>query len=182
MIALMGPVRRVTGATGVSFPERVITSQPKCGKRVKVETPTHVAGLLDFANGAIGTIITTFDVWAAELPRIEIYGTEGSLSVPDPNCFGGPVRIRRPGMQNWQDIPLAFGYAENSRGIGVADMANAIRSGRPHRASGELAFHVLDIMCALHESSDQGKHIKLSTTCDQPAPLPMGLRHGTLDP
>jgi predicted dehydrogenase len=181
MIALMGPVRRVTGATAVSFAERVITSKPKCGKRVKVETPTHVAGLLDFANGAVGTIITTFDVWAAELPRIEIYGTEGSLSVPDPNGFGGPVRIRRPGMQNWQEVPLAFGYAENSRGIGVADMANAIRSGRPHRANGQLAFHVLDIMCALHEASDQGKHIALTSTCDQPAPLPMGLRHGTLD-
>ena len=182
MVALMGPVRRVTGATGISFPERVITSKPKYGKHVKVETPTHVAGLLDFAGGAIGTIITTFDVWAAELPRIEIYGTEGSLSVPDPNGFGGPVKIRRPGMQDWKEIPLAFGYADNSRGIGVADMANAIQSGRPHRASGELAFHVLDIMCAIHEASAQGKHIELTSTCTSPAPLPMGLLPGRLDP
>jgi predicted dehydrogenase len=182
LVALMGPVRRVTGSTRISFPERVITSQPKYGKRVKVEVPTHVTGLLDFASGAIGNIITTFDVWSAELPRIEIYGTAGSLSCPDPNTFGGPVRIRRPGMQEWKEVPLAFGYNENSRGIGVADMANAIRSGRPHRASGELAFHVLDIMCAIHESSAQGKHITLSSTCDSPAPLPMGLLPGTLDP
>jgi predicted dehydrogenase len=182
MVALMGPVRRVTGATRISFPERVITSQPKHGKRVKVEVPTHVAGLLDFAEGAIGTIITTFDVCAAELPRIEIYGTEGSLSVPDPNGFGGPVKLRRMGMQEWKEVPLAFGYADNSRGIGVADMANAIRSGRPHRASGELAFHVLDIMCAIHESSDQGRHITLSSTCAKPAPLPLNLLPGTLDP
>lgn len=182
LVALMGPVKRVTGATRISFPERVITSKPKYGKRVKVETPTHVAGMLDFANGAIGTIITTFDVWAAELPRIEIYGTEGSLSVPDPNTFGGHARIRRPGMQEWKEVPPAFGYTENSRGIGVADMANAIRSGRPHRASGELAFHVLDIMCAIHEASDQGKHIKLTSTCAKPEPLPMGLLPGMLDP
>jgi predicted dehydrogenase len=181
MIALMGPVRRVTGATRISFPERIITSKPKYGKRVKVETPTHVAGLLDFAEGAIGTIITTFDVCAAELPRIEIYGTEGSMSVPDPNGFGGPVKIRRLGAQEWKEVPLAFGYADNSRGIGVADMANAIRSGRPHRASGELAFHVLDIMCAIHEASDQGKHVNLTTTCAKPAPLPLGLLPGRLD-
>ena len=86
--------------------------------------------MLEFANGAIGTIITSFDVWAAELPRIEIYGTEGTLSVPDPNTFGGPVRVRRAGASEWSEIPLTHGYAENSRGIGVADMAYALRSGR----------------------------------------------------
>ena len=181
LVTLMGPVKRVTGMTRVTFPERVITSQPKYGKRVKVEVPTHVAGLLEFGNGAIGTIITTFDVWAAELPRIEIYGTEGTLSVPDPNGFGGPVRIRRPGAQGWTEMPLTHGYAENSRGIGVADMAYAIRSGRKHRASGELAFHVLDIMQAIHEAQTAGRHITLTSTCAQPAALPLGLRHGTLD-
>ena len=181
LVSLLGPVKRVTGATGISFAERLITSQPKYGKRVKVETPTHVAGLLDFASGAIGSIITTFDVWHAELPRIEIYGTEGTLSVPDPNCFGGPVRIRRAGMAEWKEVPLAFGYAENSRGIGVADMAAAIRGKRPHRANGELAFHVLDIMVALHEASDRGRHITLSSTCKRPAPLPLGLRPGTIE-
>jgi len=181
MVALMGPVKRVTGMTRVTFPERTITSQPKYGKKVKVEVPTHVAGLLEFGNGAIGSILTTFDVWAAELPRIEIYGTAGSLSVPDPNGFGGPVRVRRAGAAAWSEVPLTHGYAENSRGIGVADMAMAIRSRRAHRASGELAFHVLDIMQAIHESQDKGKRIDLTTTCKRPAPLPLGLRHGTLD-
>lgn len=181
LVSLLGPARRVSGATQVSFPERTITSQPKYGKQVKVETPTHVAGLVDFACGAVATIITTFDVWHAELPRIEIYGTEGTLSVPDPNTFGGPVRIRRPGMKDWQDVPLCFGYADNSRGIAVADMAAAIRTGRPHRANGDLAFHVLDIMVALHESSDQGRHITLASTCERPAPLPLNLRPGTVE-
>ena len=82
---------------------------------------------MDFANGAIGTILTSFDVWAANLPCIEIYGTQGSLSVPDPNGFGGPVRIRRAGASEWSEIPLSHIYADNSRGIGVADMAYGIR-------------------------------------------------------
>lgn len=181
LVALMGPVRRVTGMARATFPERLITSQPKHGTRVTVDVPTHVAGILEFGTGAIGTILTSFDVWAAELPRIEIYGTEGSLSVPDPNGFGGPVRLFRPGSGKWAEMPLSHGYAENSRGIGVADMAYALRSGRPHRASGELSYHVLDIMHAFHDAAAKGRTVTLESTCATPAPLPIGLRHGTLD-
>lgn len=180
LVALMGPVKRVTGSTRITFPERVIGSEPKRGQVIKVDVPTHIAGVMDFANGAVGTIITSFDVWAAQLPRIEIYGTEGTLSVPDPNGFGGPVKVKRPNSE-WAEMPLTHGYQENSRGIGVADMAYGLRSGRKHRASGDLAYHVLDIMHAFHDASDQGKHIMLESTCERPAPLPMGLRHGTLD-
>lgn len=180
LVALLGPAKRVTGSTRITFPERTITSAPKFGTQVVVDVPTHVAGIVDFANGAIGTIITSFDVWAAELPRIEIYGTLGSLSVPDPNGFGGPIKMLRPGS-GWSEIPLSHGYADNSRGIGVADMAYALRSGRTHRASGDLAYHVLDIMHAFHDASDAGKHIQLQSTCARPQPLPMGLRHGLLD-
>lgn len=181
LVNLMGPVKRVTGSARITFPERVIGSQPKKGEVITVDVPTHVAGIMDFANGAIGTIITTFDVWAAELPRIEIYGTEGSMSVPDPNGFGGPVKVRRAGQNEWKEVPLTHGYAENSRGIGVADMAYALRSGRAHRASGDLAFHVLDIMHAFHDASREGRHIELQSTCEKPAPLPLGLTHGQLD-
>jgi predicted dehydrogenase len=181
-VNLLGPIARVTGSTKVTFPERLITSQPKYGTRVKVDTPTHLAGVFDFANGAVGTIITSFDVWAAQLPRIEVYGTEGSLSVPDPNGFGGTVRVFRPGQKDWSEIPLTHGYAENGRGMGVADMAYAIRSGRPHRASGALAYHVLDVMLAFQDASESGRHVKIGSTCEQPAPLPLGLRPGTLDP
>ena len=181
LASLLGPVTRVTGMAQVSFPERVITSKPKFGKSIKVEIPTHVAGLMEFACGAVGTIITSFDVRCAELPRIEIYGSEGTLSVPDPNGFGGPVRFRRAGMTEWKELPLLFGYAENTRGIGVADMAAAISANRPHRANGNLAFHVLDIMVALHESSTAGRHITLGSTCERPAPLPLDLRPGTID-
>lgn len=181
LIAMMGPVKRVTGSARITFPKRLITSQPHYGDMIEVDTPTHIAGVMDFECGAVGTIITSFDVWHNELPRIEIYGTEGTLSVPDPNTFGGPVRIRRAGATEWSEVPLTHGYADNSRGIGVADMAYALRSGRSHRASGDLAFHVLDIMHAFHDASNQGKHIKLESICKRPEPLPLGLISGMLD-
>jgi len=181
LVSLMGPVRRVTGMSRITFPERVITSQPLYGQIIKVNTPTHVTGLMEFASGAIGTIITSFDVWGHELPRIEIYGSEGTLSCPDPNGFGGPVRIRRAGAKEWSEVPLTHIYTENSRGIGVADMAYALRSGRPHRCSGEMAYHVLDIMHAFLDASREGRHVELQSSCARPAPLPLGLRRGQLD-
>ncbi len=181
LVALMGPVRRVSGATRISFPQRTISSQPFAGQVIDVEVPTHVSGLLDFANGAIGTVIMSFDVWSSTLPWLEIYGSEGTLRLPDPNTFGGPVLYQRGRDAEWINVPLAFPYAENSRGLGVADMAHALRSGRPHRASGELAQHVLDIMQALGDASDGGRHVTLSTTCVRPAPLPADLPFGVLD-
>lgn len=181
LVSLMGPVKRVSGSTRVTFPQRTITSKPKYGKVVDVEVPTHVAGVLDFASGAIGTIVTSFDVWSAEVPRIEIYGTRGTLSVPDPNTFGGPVRVHLASSSEWNEIPLTHGYAKNTRSIGVADMAYGLRSGRPHRANGEMAYHVLDIMHAVHDAAESGKRVELSSTCSRPAAVPLGLLEGRLD-
>ncbi|HMO55791.1 MAG TPA: Gfo/Idh/MocA family oxidoreductase, partial [Roseiflexaceae bacterium] len=181
LIMLIGPVRRVTGSAQITFPERTITNQWNYGDTIPVNTATHVAGVLDFVGGAVGTIITSFDVWSANLPRIEIYGTEGSLSVPDPNTFDGPVRVRRGGASEWKEVPLSHGFAKNSRGLGVADMASALRSGRAHRASGELAFHVLDLMHAFHDASREGRHIEIQSTCDRPAALPLGLGDRDID-
>ena len=181
LVSIMGPVRRVSGATRITFPQRTILSQPKYGQVIDVDVPTHVTGLLDFANGAVGTVITSFDVWSSMLPRLEIYGTEGTLQLPDPNTFGGPVLVKRGRQEEWREIPLTHGYHENSRGLGVADMAHALTGGRPHRASGELAMHVLDIMCAFHDSSDTGSHVELTTTCPRPAAFPLGLPTGILD-
>lgn len=181
LATLIGPVRRVTGSTHITFPERTITSEAKYGQTIPVNTPTHIAGVMDFENGAIGTIITSFDVWASQLPRIEIYGTEGTLSVPDPNTFGGPVLLRRAQEKEWTEVPLAYDYTSNSRGLGAADMAHAIRSGRQHRANGEIAYHVLDLMHAFHEASDQSRHIEMQSTCSRPAPFPTNLQPGLLD-
>jgi len=174
LVSLLGPITRVTGSTRISFPERTIGSGPKHGQKIVVETPTHVAGVLDFAGGAVATIITSFDVWAANLPRIEIYGSEGSLSVPDPNTFGGPVRIRLARDKEWRDVPLTHVYTENCRGLGVAEMAQAIRTGRPHRASGELAFHVLDAMAAFEEASTSGRHVVITSGPPRVEALPAG--------
>jgi len=181
LTALVGPTRRVSGMARMTFPTRTITSKPLEGTVIEVEVATHVAGLMEFANGAIGTIITSFDVWGATMPFIEVHGTLGSLSVPDPNNYKGPVRMRLAGDSAWQEVPLTHSYADNSRGIGVADMAYALRSGRPHRANGEMAAHVLDIMHGFHDASDQGKTVELQTTCRQPAALPTGVREGQLD-
>jgi predicted dehydrogenase len=189
LVNMLGPARRVTGSAQITFPERTITSEPKNGTVIEVEIPTHIAGIIDFlpstgsgqGTGAVCTIITSFDVWANNLPCIEVHGTEGSLSVPDPNQFDGEVRVKRFDDEDWLDVPLTHSYAEESRGVGVADMATALRSGRPHRASGELTYHVLDIMHAFGDASQSGRHIELESTCPRPAPMPVDLPDGTLD-
>ncbi len=177
LIHLLGPVRRVTGSARSSFPKRVARD----GHAIQVNTPTHIAGVLDFASGLVATFITSFDVWSHHLPHIEIYGSEGTLVVPDPNTFGGPVLLRRATEKEWREMPLTHGYTGNHRGLGVADLAYALRSGRAHRANGELAYHVLDLMHAFHEASREGTHIELTSTCQRPAALPVGLEEGLLD-
>jgi predicted dehydrogenase len=146
MVSLMGAVKSVTGAAKASFPTRTITSQALNGTVIQVDVPTHIAGVMEFASGAVGTILTSFDIHAAQLPRIEIYGSKGSLSVPDPNTFGGPVMLFTPERGNFTEMPLTADYAENSRGLGLYDMVCHIEDGTPFRASGELNLHVLEVM------------------------------------
>lgn len=181
LVSLLGPITRVTGSAQAVRPERTILSQPKFGAKIQVNTPSHVAGVLDFEGGIVATLITSFDAWYHGLPPIEIYGTDGTLVVPDPNTFGGPVKLRRSGSEGWSELPLSHDYSANSRGLGVADMAYAIQSGRKHRASGDLAYHVLDTMQSILEASKEEKHIHLSSQVDRPAPLPLGLPAGVLD-
>ena len=171
LVSLLGPVRRLTGSARISFPERLITSQPLAGTKITVNTPTHVTGILDFVSGPVATVITSFDVWASNLPHIEIYGSSGSLSLPDPNTFGGAVRVKSATDEDWQEVPLLPGPTENSRGLGVRDMVAALRKNRPHRANGEMAFHVLDLMQAFEEASTLGQHIKIRSRCERPAAL-----------
>ncbi len=181
LITLLGSVRRVSGSVKKSFEQRTITSESKKGTIIDVEVPTHLSALLDFADGTTANLTTSFDVWHHNMPNIEIYGTEGSLKVPDPNTFAGPVMLKLKGETQWREIPLTHEYSENSRGVGVADMAAAISGNRKHRAHGDLAYHVLDIMHAVHESSDSGKHILLQSSCERPTMMPMGVQDGELD-
>ena len=177
LIHLLGPVARVAALARASFAERVVTAAARRGERLPVEVPTHVAGTLAMAAGPLATMITSFDVWGHTLPRIEIYGSEGSLSVPDPNTFGGPVRLLPAGSREWQDVALSHSDAVR-RGVGVADMAGAIREGRPQRAAGEMAYHVLDVMHSFYDSSAEGRAVAVSSTCAQPAALPVGAPEG----
>jgi predicted dehydrogenase len=180
LVNLMGPVKRVAGSSRMTFSERVATSEGNYGRRIPVEVPTHVTGVCDFVSGAVATIITSFDIWAANLPRIEVYGTEGSLSVPDPNIFGGRVMIRRSGASEFSEVPLTHSD-KVGRGIGVADMAYAITCGRQHRTNGELAYHVLDVMEAFEDSSQDSQYVEITSRCSKPEPLPLGLLEGQLD-
>ncbi len=172
LVNLLGPVSRVCGSARASFPTRTITSEKKRGTVVPVETPTHLAGVLDFAQGAVATVVTSFDVWRHNLPLIEIYGSEGSLGVPDPNGFGGEVRLWTPAGKSWEVVPHSHPHPENSRGIGIADLAAALETGRPHSASGELALHVLDVMLAVQDASERGRHVIVEAPCGRPATQP----------
>lgn len=184
LVNLMGPMRRVCGATRITFPERTVTSQPLHGTRIPVNTATHLTGSVDFQNDAIATVIMSFDLWGNRLPLLEIYGTEGTLSVPDPNATFGKPLLRKSGEKEWREMESAHTslYGENyGRGVGVADIARAILTGRAHRASCELAFHVVDAMQAFGESSAGNRHVMLESTCERPAALPIGLAPGELD-
>jgi predicted dehydrogenase len=181
LVNLMGPVARVSGMTSRSRAQRVITSEPLKGQVMDVTVATHVAGTLEFASGAVVSIATSFDVPKHGCKPIELHGTLASLQVPDPNRFGGPIAMAQPG-QDWADQPTTHGYWDgNFRSIGVADMAHAIRSGRPHRASGELALHALEVMEAFQLSSDSGRHVTIASRPERPAPLPADLVPGQLD-
>jgi len=183
LINLLGPARRVSAYTRQTFSERTCTSEARAGTVIPVEVTTHLAGTIEFQNGAIITLVMSFDVWAHHHTNIEIYGTEGSLREPDPNGFAGVVSAVLGSSRDagWQDIPLTRSYEWAHRGIGVADMACAIQSGRPHRCDGKLAYHALEIMSAFDASSESGRHIELESTCERPAALPTGLSEGELD-
>ena len=180
LVNQLGPVKRVSGSARTSFATRTITSQPLNGTVIDVEVPTHYSATLDFASGAIGTVVTSFDVWSHHLPIIEIYGSEGSITVPHPNGFGGACQIRPLGSDKWEDIQVLHS-TEVSRGVGVADMAYGIVYNRPHRASGELACHMLEIMLGVEQASRTGEYVELTTTCQRPAMLPPGLPADQLD-
>jgi predicted dehydrogenase len=185
LLNLLGPVKRITGMAAIEIPERIITSEPRKGTKINVETPDHICGLMEFENGVVGTIIQSFAVRFAEFSGpnkqpITIFGTDGTLRVPDPNQFDGPVHIRLKDEPEWREVPHQFvsGYG---RSVGLADMAAAICSGRPHRCSAEQAFAVLDLMAGFLDSSSTGRAVAPVTKYDRPSPMRADLPFGILD-
>ncbi len=181
LVNLLGGVKAVTGVVRNTFPQRVITSQPQCGQVIDVEVPTYVTGLLHFENGAVGSIFTTFDVYYPRQDRLEIYGSKGTLIAPDPNTFGGPVYLLRPEDGELREMPLLFDYKENSRALGLADMARALRTGRPFRASCAQTGHVLEIMELFRRSSDEGRTLPVESHYTRGEPMKNNPIHGILD-
>ncbi len=190
---LLGPVVRLAGMVSTPFSERVITAPHLYGQKIAVEVPTHINAMLEYENGAIINAIFSYDVWDSHLPRMEIFGSEGTAGVCEadplagPDVFGGeieyrhmedsdwmgpPTTIPRKQPTAWEIIPPSFPYTENTRGVGVADMAYAIQKGVPNRASGDMALHVLEIAHGVHVSAEKGDFYNMTTTFAQPAALP----------
>jgi predicted dehydrogenase len=184
LLNLFGPAKRISGMANIGFKERFVGSGPKKGKKLPVETPDQIFGLVEFENGALGTLATTltakYSVHDWTNP-ITVWGTEGAMKVPDPNSFDGPVFIATAATEGkWQELPSAFvtGYG---RSIGLADMAVAIRRDRPHRASAEQAALVLDLMQGFLDSSTTGEIHEPTVKYQRPAPMPAQLPFGELD-
>jgi predicted dehydrogenase len=172
LVNLLGPISKVCSIGRKAFDYRTIGSGPRQGERFPVKTLTHFCSLLEFAAGPLVTFVASFDVAGHGHPPIEIYGTEGTLQVPDPNRFGGVVRLcRRPHAQ-WEELAPTHGFGDsNYRSLGVAELAESIQSGRPHRTSEALAFHVLEVMEAIVENTSSDRPVQIRSTCERPRPL-----------
>ncbi|MBV9273202.1 MAG: Gfo/Idh/MocA family oxidoreductase [Verrucomicrobia bacterium] len=180
LVNLLGPVRRVISIGKRTFNEREIQSGSRKGERIPVAILTHFNALLEFFDGPVVSLHASFDVQGHTHWPIEIYGTGGTLQVPDPNTFGGPVRLLRrakPAM----DVPLTHGFSDRDyRILGVAEMAKAIDLGRPHRVSADLGFHVLEVMEAIVEGATKEMPIEITSRCNRPEALPPQPRLGSL--
>ena len=182
MVSLMGSATAVSGMTKITYPTRTVTSEPHYGDIVDVDVATHLTGTINFESGPIATIVTSFDCYKTELPYIEIFGSKGNLKVPDPNYFGGPVLLKRTTDAEYKEIPLLYDdYFENSRGLGLADMAKALSTGRRPRCHMDMTLHVLEILTAFQRSNDSGAHIAIESRTERPEPRKFGLLNGILD-
>ena len=183
LVQLIGPVRAVTALANASFPTRTIGNGPRLGEAVPVDTPTNIHALLAFHNGATVTLSASWDIVANRHSNMEIYGTEGTLYVPDPNFFGGDLDlVARDGHEEAlktdghpfgiSNITDGQGRARaNYRCAGLADMAQAIAEGRPHRCNAELAVHVVDVMVSILKAGETQSWVETTTTCERPAAL-----------
>lgn len=182
LVQFLGPVKAVAAMTGMGRPTRTISNGPRDGEDIPVETPTDIHALLEFDSGAIVTLGASWDVKAHRHKNIELYGLDGSLYVPDPNFFGGEVIFATPDSEEVLEErghPFGVNNMEDGRGTpwanyrcaGLADMAHAIDSGRPHRCSLELATHVVEVMTAILKAGESRAWIEMSTTCDRPEAL-----------
>lgn len=171
LVHLLGPVASVTAIAKATHATRTIGSGPKKGNTIAVHTPTHIAGVMEFASGPVVTLTTSFDVPASQLPPIQLHGTAGALHLPDPNYFGGEVRMQTPGAKEATVVPLLRGAEHNARGLGLDDLCSASVERREPRASGGLALHVLEVMHAMLTSQQTQRHVVIQSRPARPMPL-----------
>lgn len=170
LVTLLGPVTTVIGAASRTRSKRTIGSGPRRGEEIPVTVDTHVTGVLVHASGALSTLVMSFDAAATKASHIEVHGEKGSLVVPNPNHFDGPVLVSGVGEEGWRDLPAAAGYLDAGRGVGLADFA-ATPAGEEPRTGGSLAFHVLDVMESLLASARSGAAVAVTSTCERPRPV-----------
>jgi predicted dehydrogenase len=168
LVHLLGPVRRVVGMSSRPRDTRTVGDGPRAGASFLVDVDTHVTGILEHDGGALTTMMMSFDTWATNLPPIEIHGSAGSLSVPDPNYFAGDVRLYTSDAQKWTTLAPSAGYAGAGRGVGLLDLHEALAEERPHRAGVDVALHVLDVMESIQTSARSGRSVTVGTTCVRP--------------
>jgi predicted dehydrogenase len=178
LVQLLGPVRRVVGMSSRPRSERTIGDGPRAGTTFPVDIDTHVSAVLEHESGALTTLMMSFDIWATHLPSIELYGSGGSLSVPDPNYFAGDVRLLTAGSDAWTVLPPSAGYAGAGRGVGLLDLGEALAEDRPHRTGADVALHVLDVMESIQTSAHGGASVPVRTTCRRPERVPGVLELG----
>ncbi len=178
LVTLLGPGGRVTGAASTLRDTRTIGSGPRAGEVIPVTTPTPVTGVLEHASGVLSTLVMSFDAVATKASRIEVHGTAGTLSVPDPNTFAGDVQLWPLGGDGWQTLPPSAGYRRAARGYGVAEMRwNATGDGvAATTADGALAYHVLDVMESMLRAAGTGTAVEIGSTAIQPRPVPLSDR------
>lgn len=166
LVFLLGPITSVIGNATRSKRQRNVHTGPLAETPISVEVDTHISAIMTHASGLQSTIMVSFEAWGSRLPTIEIYGTEGSITVPDPNQFSEYTYLYTQNSQEWQKVVHSAGYQDAGRGVGLADMADAIEEKREHRASGKLGFHVLEVMESILKSSKQDTRIHISSTVE----------------
>ncbi|TIH33872.1 Gfo/Idh/MocA family protein [Subtercola vilae] len=174
LITLLGPVVRVSGVLSHSDRERTVATGGQAGSIIPVDVDTHVSAILEHENGVTSTLTVSFELWITRAPLFELFGTTGTIAVPDPNRFSDPVEVWTVEKPEWTKAPATAGYADAGRGFGLADMARAIETGRPHRASGDVAFHVLEIMDAVLRAGREHRVVEITSTVLRPEPVPLG--------
>lgn len=201
LVSLLGPIRRTACFSSIGNQTRKIYSNPLRGKSIEVEVPTTYTGIMEFESGVHANINMSFDIWMSTLPKLEIYGTEGTLIVPDPNMFGGQVKIFRKekvldslnlyggntkpyttDFEHLQEIPQVYQQPlEYMRGMGVLDMAFALVNGRKHRTNEEMILHVTEALLSFDTIANDNATYQMTTTCSRPDPMPRDLEIGELD-